>query len=210
MRAAPDPLRRPRPDLRHVLPFVDLDGVDAQRVDPSHRLECREPPCLRRRLEALGVAALVKEQGGRCAFCERRICDAAPATGRQKPSGHTAAPGHCDVYQEERAPPVDAKTPAEDHHGAHMKLLSTGELEPSDGAPAHVQAIIDLFNLNHESLCAARNGAVDGLRMRLDKRRPGVAYTRERLQGELDSLAARRPNFETAQRLWLERQIARR
>lgn len=120
------------------------------------------------------------------------------------------ANAHCDVAQGAEPPPAGAPTPAQQDYGAWLTIRSDGELRPREGAPAFVTDVLALLRLNAPSLKDARAQTIRGLQQRLEPSRQGE-YRRDRLEATLRSLDATRSSvrYPTAQRLWLERRVAR-
>jgi uncharacterized protein (TIGR02646 family) len=198
------------------------------------------------RLDKQRVREILRaEQHGRCAFCEGLVTAAPPGPDDRSSTGIRIAhwtpievdrakartwanlfgscqrqgtDAHCDVYQENNAPPRSAPTPAEQDYGLCMQLSADGSLRPRDAltpeAKAHVAELIALFNLNAGRLKAARCSAIDGLRKRLDRRRAaGIhrPYNAAEIYTELTRLRGVCPSvpYPTAQRLWLEERHTR-
>lgn len=173
-------------------------------------------------------ASLVREQSGRCAFCEGgigrlsrvRIAHWTPLS--KDPTlafdwnnlflscGETRVET-CDRAQGDQDPELPAPIPAVDH-AQYLELEAQGRLTVSARCPykAALERVINVvFNLNADHLCRARVAAVELLYQRVEENAPNREARKTRLHAMLSALPGEGKPFPTAQAAWLRKRIAR-
>jgi uncharacterized protein (TIGR02646 family) len=172
--------------------------------------------------------SLVREQSGRCAFCECgigrlnrvRIAPWTPLSTDPTLAfdwnnlflscGETNVET-CDRWQRDQDPSLPAPLPAVDH-AQYLELDAQGRFTVAARCPykaALERAINVVFNLNADHLCQARLAAVELLYQRVEETAPNREARRARLQAMLSALPGEGKPFPTAQSVWLRKRIAR-
>lgn len=175
--------------------------------------------------------AVCRDQGGLCAYCERRIkaIDGSTFIEHWHPrstgerallwrnllgvcSGKTGDVCHCDKARQPNSllflNPVAGEGP---NPRSHLRYLSSGRIEPREGAPAEVRRDIDEhLNLNAPPLIRHRKVILEELVVRLERAQFSPSALKRELELHTLRAGAKLPEQAEAVRYQIERWLRKK